>query len=363
MSIIPSAANCSVASCPVDLGPACPAPLVGPLDSTGFPVGCKSACVANLGGNPGAFVRSVCGFCLITLPAANSSNCCTGSFNTAATCPSSGVDFYSYFSARRPPRAKLNRTLMIVEGNCPNSYAYAFDESSGTALWTCSSILNSNYTLTFCPCGPIHCIHLSVLMKPHRPPAGSPAPAPISAVPSSLIPTETVASALGTFASRCIAVLFSLCYWQLRVRAPAVQLRPALPVRALVQTLRDILVRMLLGHRGPSFSCRVVSWQDGSWYTNLSPCHTCSSYCKLLSRFRCCVGIYFLRKDDIRNDKAMIAREHPIVSRVTIYKHVLRLPNISVTPRKSRSRTTTRTTRRHSAQTQNRCTPRPSYAS
>lgn len=57
MAVIPSASNCSVASCPVDLGPACPAALVGPVDSTGFPVGCKSACDANLGGNPGAYVR------------------------------------------------------------------------------------------------------------------------------------------------------------------------------------------------------------------------------------------------------------------------------------------------------------------
>jgi len=140
MSIIPSAPNCTVASCPVDLAPACPAPLVGPLDSTGLPVGCKSACVANLGGN-----------------LSNSSNCCTGSFASAATCPNSSVQFYSYF-----------------KGNCPNSYAYAFDENSGTALWKCPSTLNSNYTLTFCP-----------------PPAGSPAPKPISAVPSSLIPTGT----------------------------------------------------------------------------------------------------------------------------------------------------------------------------
>ena len=30
----------------------------------------------------------------------NSPNCCTGSFSTSATCPSSGVEFYSYFSAR-----------------------------------------------------------------------------------------------------------------------------------------------------------------------------------------------------------------------------------------------------------------------
>jgi hypothetical protein len=45
-----------------------------------------------------------------------------------------GVAFYDYF-----------------KGNCPNAYAYAFDESSGTALWACDSGLNADYTLTFCP--------------------------------------------------------------------------------------------------------------------------------------------------------------------------------------------------------------------
>ena len=40
----------------------------------------------------------------------------------------------------------------MIEGNCPNAYAYAFDESSNTALWTCDSGLNADYTLTFCPC-------------------------------------------------------------------------------------------------------------------------------------------------------------------------------------------------------------------
>ncbi|TFK73272.1 thaumatin-like protein [Pluteus cervinus] len=109
--------GCPIADCPVDLGPNCPPDIKGPFDSTGFPVGCKSACLANLDGNP-----------------SNSPNCCSGSFNTPATCPSSGVAHYDYF-----------------KGNCPNSYAYAFDESSGTALWTCPSNLNADYTLTFCP--------------------------------------------------------------------------------------------------------------------------------------------------------------------------------------------------------------------
>ncbi|KIJ15966.1 hypothetical protein PAXINDRAFT_133377, partial [Paxillus involutus ATCC 200175] len=109
--------GCGVADCSVDLGPNCPAPLQGPYDSTGFPVGCKSACEANLDGDP-----------------SNSPNCCTGQYNTAATCPSSGVEYYTYFKS-----------------NCPNSYCYAFDESSGDALWTCNSGSNAVYTVTFCP--------------------------------------------------------------------------------------------------------------------------------------------------------------------------------------------------------------------
>jgi len=124
MAIIPSASNCSVASCPVDLNPGCPQQLVGPLDPSGNPVGCKSACVANLD-NPGAclspttpplrfvplFVRPfpvptlphtsninlTCGF--LARNTADSANCCTGSHNTANTCPTSGVQYYSYFSA------------------------------------------------------------------------------------------------------------------------------------------------------------------------------------------------------------------------------------------------------------------------
>jgi len=109
--------GCPVAECAKDLGPGCPAQLKGPFDSTGFPVGCKSACFANLDGNQ-----------------ANSANCCSGSHNSPATCPSSGVAFYSYFKS-----------------NCPRTYVYAYDESSGTALFTCDSGLRADYTLTFCP--------------------------------------------------------------------------------------------------------------------------------------------------------------------------------------------------------------------
>ncbi|KAH6904844.1 thaumatin-like protein [Coprinopsis sp. MPI-PUGE-AT-0042] len=108
---------CPVAECPVDLGPDCPGPLRGPFDNTGFPLGCKSACIANLDGNP-----------------ANSRNCCSGQFNTPQTCPRSGVAYYDYF-----------------KGRCPNSYAYAYDESSGNALFTCPASSFADYTITFCP--------------------------------------------------------------------------------------------------------------------------------------------------------------------------------------------------------------------
>ncbi|KAG8791937.1 hypothetical protein FRC12_007774 [Ceratobasidium sp. 428] len=114
---ITNTAGCHVADCPVDLGPNCPAALKGPFDASGFPLGCKSACVANLDGNQG-----------------NSGNCCSGSHNTPATCPPSGVQYYSYF-----------------KNACPNSYVYAYDESSGTALWTCPASKKADYTLTFCP--------------------------------------------------------------------------------------------------------------------------------------------------------------------------------------------------------------------
>lgn len=45
-----------------------------------------------------------------------------------------GVQYYGYFKY-----------------SCRNAYAYAYDESSGTALWTCDSALKVDYTLTFCP--------------------------------------------------------------------------------------------------------------------------------------------------------------------------------------------------------------------
>ncbi|EGN98667.1 hypothetical protein SERLA73DRAFT_73278 [Serpula lacrymans var. lacrymans S7.3] len=100
----------------VDLNANCPAELQGPSGASGNE-GCKSACFANLDGNP-----------------TDSANCCSGSHATQATCPSSGVTDYSYF-----------------KNACPNSYCYAYDEASGTALWTCDAGKAASYTVTFCP--------------------------------------------------------------------------------------------------------------------------------------------------------------------------------------------------------------------
>ncbi|THH19533.1 hypothetical protein EUX98_g8757 [Antrodiella citrinella] len=105
--------GCREPECAVDLGPNCPAQFKGPFDSTGFPVGCKNACL--LDPNP-----------------ANSPACCSGQFNTPQTCPSSGSATYNYFKS-----------------DCPDAYAYAFDDQRG--LWTCDASLKADYTITFCP--------------------------------------------------------------------------------------------------------------------------------------------------------------------------------------------------------------------
>ncbi|KAG9000664.1 hypothetical protein FRB94_005317 [Tulasnella sp. JGI-2019a] len=110
-----TASYCSIASCPVDLNANCPAALKGPLDSNGVAVGCKSDCTVDP--NP-----------------SDSPSCCSGTHATPATCPPSGVPNYNYFKQ-----------------NCPNSYVYAYDESSGTALQTCPSTTSADYTITFCP--------------------------------------------------------------------------------------------------------------------------------------------------------------------------------------------------------------------
>ncbi|PLW55336.1 hypothetical protein PCANC_02357 [Puccinia coronata f. sp. avenae] len=107
--------GCPTPSCTVDLNTGCPDDRLKVTDGSKVTIGCRSACQANLDGNN-----------------KDSPNCCTGSHNTAATCPKDGVQFYSFFKT-----------------NCPDAYAYAYDESSASALWTCDQ--KPDYTITFCP--------------------------------------------------------------------------------------------------------------------------------------------------------------------------------------------------------------------
>ncbi|KAJ6475479.1 thaumatin [Mycena sanguinolenta] len=59
------------------------------------------------------------------------------------------------FGVQAPPLCKARSTPptspSAARDNCPDAYAYAYDESSGTALWSCTSSLNAAYTITFCP--------------------------------------------------------------------------------------------------------------------------------------------------------------------------------------------------------------------
>ncbi|CAE6424748.1 unnamed protein product [Rhizoctonia solani] len=120
MQVVPSAVGCGIAECAVDLNANCPGPLRGPFapnTNNTVLIGCKSACTANLDGNPD-----------------NSGACCTGQFAAQGACPTSGVPFYDYF-----------------KNACPFTYAYSQDTTSGTALQTCSGSSYPDYTVTFCP--------------------------------------------------------------------------------------------------------------------------------------------------------------------------------------------------------------------
>ncbi|BGP19390.1 hypothetical protein JCM10213v2_007479 [Rhodosporidiobolus nylandii] len=108
--------GCPEPACTKDINTDCPAVLSVHNDE-GDTVGCLSACAANLDGNQ-----------------ADSGNCCSGSHDTPATCPKESVQYYDVFKSA-----------------CPDMYAYAYDEASGSALWTCDHSKQADYTLTFCP--------------------------------------------------------------------------------------------------------------------------------------------------------------------------------------------------------------------
>ncbi|KAL7418585.1 hypothetical protein Q5752_007043 [Cryptotrichosporon argae] len=116
LSIAPSDSACEAPACAADINALCPAILRTAIDASGVNYGCAHACNAGFGeetyGNRA---------------------CCSGGYAAEpALCEACGVDYYDVF-----------------KDNCNTSYAYAYDEKSGTALWTCES--GPDYTITFCP--------------------------------------------------------------------------------------------------------------------------------------------------------------------------------------------------------------------
>uniref|UniRef100_A0A2N9GMY2 Thaumatin-like protein n=1 Tax=Fagus sylvatica TaxID=28930 RepID=A0A2N9GMY2_FAGSY len=97
--------DCQTSTCPANVNAVCPAELQV-KGSDGSVIACKSACVAF---NEPQY-------------------CCTGAYNTPATCPPTN---YS----------------KIFEDQCPQAYSYAYDDQNST--FTCSG--GPNYTITFCP--------------------------------------------------------------------------------------------------------------------------------------------------------------------------------------------------------------------
>ncbi|BGP30904.1 hypothetical protein JCM10296v2_002664 [Rhodotorula toruloides] len=62
----------------------------------------------------------------------NEEYCCSGGHATPDKCPASGIPHYKWW-----------------KDSCPYSYVYAYDESSGTALFTCTKRVD--WIITFCP--------------------------------------------------------------------------------------------------------------------------------------------------------------------------------------------------------------------
>ncbi|BGP23588.1 hypothetical protein JCM10295v2_002487 [Rhodotorula toruloides] len=107
---ITSSADCDLANCPYDLLSTC-SPEQQLKDDKGKVVACKTDCAVH---------------------PENQQYCCSGAYAFPDKCPPSGIPHYQWW-----------------KDSCPYSYVYAFDESSGTALFTCSK--RADYVITFCP--------------------------------------------------------------------------------------------------------------------------------------------------------------------------------------------------------------------
>ncbi|ORY88779.1 thaumatin [Leucosporidium creatinivorum] len=106
---ITNSADCPLSNCPFDLRLNCP-PELQKKGADGSVVGCMTDCGAT----------------------EKPEYCCAGAYDKPETCPSANIPNYRWW-----------------KDNCPIAYAFAYDEASGTALFTCSKQVD--YTITFCP--------------------------------------------------------------------------------------------------------------------------------------------------------------------------------------------------------------------
>ncbi|BGP69196.1 Thaumatin family-domain containing protein [Rhodotorula toruloides] len=107
---ITNSADCPMANCPYDLLGSCSSDQQL-KNGKGAVVGCKTDCAVH---------------------PENEEYCCSGGHATPDKCPASGIPHYKWW-----------------KDSCPYSYVYAYDESSGTALFTCTKRVD--WIITFCP--------------------------------------------------------------------------------------------------------------------------------------------------------------------------------------------------------------------
>ena len=152
---ITNTAGCPVASCPVDLGPNCQYPFhlhtctkrrsTLPLNFVQVPMHSRvrSTLLDTLWGAR-VTVKSI-----PTRPTHRA----VAQALTALRTPARILQSFIIHTSVRPSGSpvKACRVTPCPESNCPDAYAYAYDESSGTALWTCPTSSNADYTITFCP--------------------------------------------------------------------------------------------------------------------------------------------------------------------------------------------------------------------